>query len=628
MSLAIGIDLGTARCAVGVFEHGKAAALLAPKSGGKQTYALPTAIGFDVDGSVIVGERVRRLTLTRPQAMLLGLRRLLGRRFDDLEMQAWRPYPLLRADNGDVHVRVGEAGVSPSELLAPVILAARDAAESQLGEQIHAGVVTIRGSLNDAQRRATIATCRLGGLDVRRLVHSTTAAALAYQAGRPLHADELVAVVDFGAGGFDAALIEVGEKNLEVLAHRGVDVGGEDLDARMVEWLLEEFREQTGVDGAADPVVRARMRDVAERTRIALSDAKETEVHLPYLAADEAGPKHLQTKLTQAKFEKKIADLLDRCDAVVKRVLDDSGKNIKDVAHVLLVGGCTRMPVVHGRLETIFKQAPSSMLDVDEAVARGAALYAGLVASRHPERSVHEALSRPLWLQVGGNEPTQLFARRAAVPAEHSEPVATPGDGRASAPCRVLEGDRVGGEPPVLLAFTVAGRPEVEVKFTLDHNQVLDLAIREMLRGKEARLTVEGRGGHDEHVLSAMVEVARAREAETRLAREVDERRQRLDGMIQRAERTAGESKAIGPEIRDSVLVSAREAAAALASNDDEKVTAAIAAFAALLRSLPGELAAIAAPPAPPQRMQPAIAAPASTAELNDEGGEEPGDDE
>ena len=618
MSLAIGIDLGTARCAVGVYEHGKAAALLA----GKLPYALPSAIGFAEDGALIVGDRVRRLTLTRPQAMLTGVRRWIGRRFDELEMQAWRPYTLVRADSGDAHVRVGEASLSPAELVAPLIREVRDAAEQQLGEVIHAGVVTIRAHMSDAERRATIAACRLGGLEVRRLVHSTTAAALAYQTGRVVHSDELIAVIDFGAGGFDAALIEVGERNLEVLAQRGVAIGGDDLDARVVDWLLTEFREQTGVDGSADPVIRARMRDVAERTRVALSDAKDAEIHLPYLAADEAGPKHLQSRLTQAKFEKMIVDLLDRCDAVVQRVIDDAGKNIKDVTHVLLVGGCSRMPVVHGRIETIFKQTPSSSIDHEDTVARGAALFAGLVATRHPERTVHEVLSRPLWLQVGGEEPRPLFARRAAVPAEHSEPVTTPGDGHTSAACRVLEGDRVGGEPPTLLGFVVSGRPEVEVKFTLDHNQVLDLTIREMLRGKEARLVIEGRGGLEEQVLTTMVEEARAREAEGRLVREAQERRQRLDGMIQRAERVAAESKAIAAEIRESVLVSAREATAALATNDDETVTAAIAAFSALLKSLPAELAAIAAPPAAPQRIQAPVVA--NTTTLDDE---EPGED-
>jgi molecular chaperone DnaK len=624
MSLAIGIDLGTSRCAVGVYEHGKAAALLS----GKQVYTLPSAVGFADDGALISGDRVRRLTLTRPQSMLMGVHRLIGRRFDDLDVQAWRPYALMRSASGDAHVRVGEVGVSPPELLAPLIREVRDAAERQLGEAIGAGVVTVRGHVGDAVRRATIAACRLGGLEVRRLVHSTTAAALAYQTGRAFNSDELIAVIDFGAGGFDAALIEVGERNVEVLAQRGIAVGGEDLDARVVDWLLAEFREQTGVDGTADPVVRARMRDVAERTRIALSDAKDAEVHLPYLAADEAGPKHLQSRLTQAKLERMIADLLDRCDAVVQRVIDDAGKNVKDVVHVLVLGGCSRMPVVHGRLETIFKQAPSSVLDHEDTVARGAALFAGQVAARHPERTVHEVVSRPLWLQVGDSEPTSLFARRAPVPAEHSEPITTPGDGRQGATCRVFEGDRVGGEPPTLLSFGVSGRAEVEVKFTLDPNQVLELTIREMLRGKEARLVIEGRGGIDEHVLSGMIEEARAREAEGRLVREAQERRQRLDGMIQRAERVASESKAIAPEIRESVLVSAREATAALASNDDETVTAAIAAFSALLKSLPGELAAIAAPPAAPQRVQPPVVNEKAAAERTDEdAGEDPGDE-
>lgn len=623
MSLAIGIDLGTSRCAVGVFEHGKAAALLT----GKQVYTLPSQVGFVANDEPIVGDRVRRLSLTQPQSMLAGVRRLIGRRFDELDAQAWRPYTLLRADSGDAHVQVGEHGVSPVELVAPLIREVRDAAERQLGEVITAGVVTVRGHVSDAERRATIAACRLGGLEVRRLVHATTVAALAYQTGRVVPGDELVAVIDFGASGFDAALIEVGERNIEVLAQRGVGIGGEDLDARVVDWLLAEFREQTGVDGSADPVVRARMRDVAERTRIALSDAKDAEIHLPYLAADEAGPKHLQTKLTQAKFEKMIADLLDRCDAAVQRVIDEAGKNIKDVAQVLLIGGCSRMPVVHGRMETIFKKTPSSSIDHEDTVARGAALFAGLVASRHPERSVHEALSRPLWLQIGAGEATQLFARKAAVPAEHSEPVTTPGDGRAGEVCRILEGDRVGGEPPRLLEFTVSGRAEVEVKFALDHNQVLDVSIREMLRGKEARLTIEGRGGLDEQVLTTMVEEARAREAEGRLVREALERRQRLDGMVQKVERVAAESKTIAPEIRDTVLLSAREATAALATNDDETVTAAIAAFSALLKGLPAELAVIAAPPAPPQRLQP-IMVEKPAAELGEEEASDEGDDE
>ena len=626
MSLAIGIDLGTTRCAVGVFEAGKATALLS----GRQMYREVSAIGHDAEGAAIVGERARRLSLTQPRQMLLGLRRLLGRRFDELEPEAWRPIALQRGDDGDALVRPtrpagapppGEArredegapapapALTPVELLAPLLRQVRRTAETQLGELLPPVVVAVRGQLRDAQRRATIAACRLGGLEVRRLVHATTAAALVHHATRSTVEDELIAVVDFGGGGFDAALIEVGERSVEVLAQRGVEVGGDDLDARVVEWLLAEFREQAGVDGGDDPVVRARMRDAAEKARVALSDSKEVTVHLPYLAADEAGPKHLQAKLTQARLEQLIGDLLDRCVAALQRALDEAGRPAARVAQVLLIGGCSRTPALHERVEKLFRKIPSAALDADDVVARGAAILGGLLASRSPELVVHEALARPLWLQLGDAAPTTLFAARAPVPAEHSEPVTTPGDGRPGPPCRVLEGERAGGEPPLLLGFSVAGRPEVEVKFTLDANQVLELSVRELLRGKEARLTVSDRGGLEGHVLAAMVEEAGAHEAEVRRAREVQERRQRLDQMAQRAERVAGELEKLAPEARATVLAGVRDARAVLQAQDDELVTAAIEAFAAVLRPLPADLAAIAAPP-PAGRLQPVPSAP------------------
>jgi molecular chaperone DnaK len=244
--------------------------------------------------------------------------------------------------------------------------------------------VTVRGHVGDAVRRATIAACRLGGLEVRRLVHATTAAALAYQTGRAFNSDELIAVIDFGAGGFDAALIEVGERNVEVLAQRGIAVGGEDLDARVVDWLLAEFREQTGVDGdggSGGPRAHAGRRRADAHRPV----GREGRGDPPALPGGRRGRAEAPAgRLTQAKLEKMIADLLDRCDAVVQRVIDDAGKNVKDVVHVLVLGGCSRMPVVHGRVETIFKQAPSSVLDHEDTVARGAALFAGQVAARHP----------------------------------------------------------------------------------------------------------------------------------------------------------------------------------------------------------------------------------------------------
>lgn len=605
MSLAIGVDLGTTRCAVGVFEAGKAVTLLA----GRQAYREASAVGVDGEGAMVVGERARRLSLTQPQQMLLGARRLLGRRFDELEPAHWLPIALQRAGNGDAVVKLGERLLAPSELLAPLVRQVRRAAETQLGELLPAAVVAVRGQLGDAQRRATIAACRLGGLEVRRLVHATTAAALVYQASRASVGEELIAVIDFGGGGFDAALIEVGEKSVEVLAQRGVDIGGDDLDARVVEWLQAEFREQAGIDGADDPIARSRMRDAAEKARLALSDSKDVTLHLPYLAADAAGPKHLQSKLTQARLEKLVGDLLDRCIAALQRAVDDAGRPVQSVAQVLLIGGCSRMPALHGRVESVFKKIPSAALDADEVVARGAAILAGLLASRSPEITVQEALSRPLSLQIGSAAPLLLFPRGAVVPAEHSEPVTTPGDGRPGAACRVLEGERSGGESPLLLGFTVMGRPEIEVKFTLDASQVLELSVRELLRGKEARLVVEGRGGFPADVLATMVEAAHAEELEQRQAREIRDRRQRLDNMAQRAERIVGEQEKLNPDVRAAVLAGVRDARAVLQTQDDAMVTAAIEAFAALLRPLPGELAAIAVAPVV-GRLQPVIAAP------------------
>jgi len=606
MSLSVGIDLGTTKCAVGVLEAGKATTLLV----GRQPYRELSAVGHEEDGAPVVGERARRLGLTRPREMMLAARRLLGRRFDELETETWRAQPLLRAENGDVQVKLGEHTLSTPELLAPLLRQVRQTTEAQLGDVLPHAVVAVRGQSRDLQRRATLAACRLAGVEPRRLIHATTAAALVYQANRNSVGDERIAVIDFGGGGFDVALIEVGDRSVEVLAQRGVEVGGEDLDARVIEWLLGELREQTGIDGTEDPIVRARMRDAAEKARITLSEQKEVTVHLPYLVADEAGPKHLAAKLTQKRFEKLVSDLLDRCTVAVQRALDEAGRPIDSYTQVLLIGGCTRMPVVHERIETIFKQTPSAGLDSDDVVARGAAIFAGLLASRSPELVVHEALSRPLWLQVGAAEPRPLFPPRSPVPSEHSEPIETPGDGRPGALCRVLEGDSAGGEAPLLLRFTVAGRPEVEVKFTLDGNQVLDLSIREMFRGKEARLVVEDRGGIDPAVLAGMVDAARAEEAEARALRSIAERRQRLENMAQRAERVVAEMEKLAPELRTLVANGVRDARAVLQTQDDELVTAAIEAFAAVLRPLPGELGAIAAPPAPTGRLQPVPVAP------------------
>ncbi len=622
MSLAIGIDVGTADCSVAVFEAGRASALLVDRN----IYREAAAVGASAtNNALVVGDRARRLSLTQAPRMLLSGLRLLGQRFDAFDPEHWHPVPLQRAHNGDIAVQLGEHVAAPAEHLAALVRQVRHTCEVQLGEPVTSAVVLVRSHHSDATRRALLAACRLGGLEVRRLLHSTTAAALMYQTARTVIEDQAIVVVDVGAGGCDVGVFEVSEAGVDVLAHAGLRIGGDDFDARVVEWLLEVLREQTGIDGRAEPMIRARLRDASEKARIALSDTNQVEIHLPYLAADEAGPKHLHTTLTQAHLDKLTSDLLDRIVAALQRALDEAGHPVDHYTQVVLVGGCSRMPAIHERIETVLKKLPNTSLDAADRLARGAAIYAGTVAIRHPQRSVHETLSRRLWLQVGDAAPRLLFPQRSAVPTEHSEPVTTPGDGRPSSVCRILEGALAAGDAPELLRFTVSGRPEVEVKFTVDADQVLGLTIREVFRGKEARLDIDGRGGLDEAQLLAQIEANRVAEAEARSARERAETLRRLADMIHQAERRLTELERLTPDQREAIQAGIKAAQLALASASeeaseggaDDAVTPAIATFAAVLRGdqgagsprgWPAELTAIATPPAPVGRLQPAPA--------------------
>lgn len=611
MSTAIGIDLGTTRCTAGIFEAGRSAALLQ----GKGIMVLPAAVGVDAEGQVVVGDRARRMALLRPEAIQLYVHRLLGRRFEAVHPDdtarpglrgVWQPRALARAEHGDVSVKLGEHTLLPQALVAALVGEVRAIAEEQLGEPVTQAVVSVPVHFGDAQRRALLHACRLGGLEVRRLVHPTTAAALVYQAERTGVDDEVIAVLDVGAGGASCAIVEVKEREVAVLAQRGLALGGEDIDGRIVEWLLSERQEFAGDAG----LVRSRVRDAAEKAKIALSERKEVEIHLPFLGADEAGPKHLAAKLTQARLEKLAGDLVQRIAGLIAKVLEESGVAVERVGEVLLIGGTSRIPALHERVEAVFKKIPSARLDAVDTVARGAAILAGLLASRHPEVRVIEALVQPLVVRVAGGEPQTLMAARAPVPAEAAVVLHTPGDGRTSPEARVFQGERGPEEDDLVCSFVVTGRPEVEVKLRVDDNQVLELSVRELLRGKEARLHVRERGGLGEEQLAGMVEAARAREAAARAEREVHERRARLEGMVQRSERALGEQDKLSAEVRAGVEAGLRDARAVLAAGDPNLLAAAIDGLAALLQPLGGEWAAIAAPPPARVRLQPVVAPP------------------
>lgn len=629
MSIPIGIDLGTTRCTAGIFEGGRAATLLQ----GKGPMVLPAAVGIDPEGRVVVGDRARRLALLHPETMALHVHRLLGRRFEATLPGVWQPGKLSRAEHGDAAVRLGEHGLSPQALVAAIVGEVRGIAEEQLGEAVTQAVVSVPVHFGEGQRRALLHACRLGGLEVRRLVHPTTAAALVYLADRAGVEDEVIAVLDVGAGGASCAVLEVKEREVAVLAQRGLNIGGEEIDGRIAEWMLAEFREQReGWGGASEALVRARIRDAAQKAKITLSERKDVEIHLPFLGADEAGPRHLVAKLTQGRLEKLVGDLLQRIAAMVAKVLEESGRAAEDVREVLMLGGGARMPSLHEKVEAVFKKIPSARLDAVDTVARGAAILAGQLASRHPEVRVHEALVRPLVVQVGSAEPQVLLAARTPVPGEQAVLLETPGDGRPSAEARLFEGERGAEEDDLVVGFHATGRPEVEVKLRVDENQVVELSVRELLRGKEAKLHTRDRVGIPEEQLAGMVEAARAREAELRSEREARERRQRLEGMVHRCESVLVQQEKLAPEVRAAVEAGLKDARAVLAAGDWSLIAAGIEGLAAVLQPLGGELTQIAAPPPPRARLQPVVAAPpkvkvdAASIELEDGEGDEDDD--
>lgn len=605
MSTAIGIDLGTTRCTAGLFEGGRASALLQ----GKGVMVLPAAVGVDAEGRTVIGDRARRTALLSSEKVVLRPLALLGRRFESLRPGIWQPQALRRSERGDAAVMLGEHALAPEALVAALVGEARAIGEEQLAEPVVHAVVSVPTHFGDAQRRALLAACRLGGLEVRRMIHPTTAAALVYHAERTGVEDETIALVDLGAGGLSCAVVEVRAREVEVVAQRGLPLGGDEVDARIVEWLLVELRERAGVEGAGDPLVRARLRDAAEKAKIALSEKKDVEIHLPFVAADEAGPKHLSVKLTQARLEKLAADVLQRIGAALARLLEESGRAPEQIKEVLILGGAARMPAVHERVEAVFRRIPSSRLDTVDVVARGAAILAGLLASRHPELRVQEVLALPLTLQIGAEEARPLFPARAPVPSESSRTLTTPGDGRPSPVALLFQGERGADEDELIARFSAAGRSEIEVKLRVDDNQILDLSVRELLRGKEARLHVE-RDGIPAELLAGMIEAARTREAEARRERELREQRARLEGVVQRVERALAEHEKLGPELRAAIETGARDARATLAASDPNLVTAGIDGITALLQPLGGDWAAIVAKPPPRARLQPQVAPP------------------